>query len=264
MKTAPNRLRHILGSLHCTLDGLSDGQLLARFVAGQDEVAFARLVRVHGPMVMSVCRRVLQHAQDAEDAFQATFLILARKGRAVAHGDALGGWLCRVAYRTALEARAMRARRRTREKQVDTVPHPEVPPAEPRDWQAVLDQELSRLPEKYQTAIVLCDLEARSRRDAAVQLGIAEGTLSSRLAYGGKMLAARLARRGVTLGAGALAAALSDAVASAAVPWPLVSKTAKAAALVAVGQLATVSTPVTVLMKGVQNAMILITDRAPT
>jgi RNA polymerase sigma factor (sigma-70 family) len=258
MKTAPNnRLRQILDSLHSALDGLSDGQLLARFMAGQDELAFARLVRVHGPMVMTVCKRVLQHAQDAEDAFQATFLILARKGRTVVHVDALAGWLYRVAYRTAMEARAMRARRREREKQVDAVPHPEIPPAESRDWQAVLDHELSRLPQKYQTAIVLCDLEARSRRDAALQLGIAEGTLSSRLAYGRKLLAARLARRGVTLGAGALAAALSDAIASAAVPWPLVSKTAKAAAIVAAGQLAAVSAPVAGLMKGVLKAMFL-------
>jgi predicted DNA-binding protein (UPF0251 family) len=149
----------------------------------------------------------------------------------------------------------MRARRRAKEKSVDAVPPPEVGAADTQDWRPVLDHELSRLPEKYQAPLVLCDLEARPRKEVARQLGIPEGTLSSRLANGRKLLAARLARRGVTLAGGALAAALVEGVSSAHVPGPLVSDTAKAATLVAAGQLAGISTPVTVLMKGVLKAM---------
>ncbi len=137
------------------------------------------------------------------------------------------------------------------------LPEPTTVAAEPQDWRGLLDDELSRLPEKYQTAIILCDLEVRPRKEVAQQLGIPEGTLSSRLANGRKMLAARLARRGVTLAGGALAAALSQSVLSAHVPGPLVSGTAKAAALVAAGQLAAVSTPVAVLMKGVMQTMFM-------
>jgi RNA polymerase sigma factor (sigma-70 family) len=257
MEMATNRLRKVLGDLRSSVDTLSDGQLLARFAVGRDEVAFARLVRRHGPMVLGVCRRVLQHRQDAEDAFQATFLILARKAGSVLNREAVGSWLYRVAYRTAGEARAMRARRRAKERQVDQVPQPVVQAAEVHDWRPILDHELSRLPQKYQAAIVLCDLEAKSRKEAAQQLGIAEGTLSSRLASGRGLLAARLARRGVTLGAGGLVATLSAGVLSAHVPGSLVSDTAKAAALVAAGQLAAVSTPVAVLMKGALKTMLM-------
>ena len=236
---------------------MTDGELLATFVADRDEDAFAQLVRRHGPMVMGVCRRLLHHAEDAEDVFQATFLILARKAATVVNRDAVGSWLYRVAFRTAQEARAMRRRRRAREQQLAEASHPATAAAEVQDWRPVLDQELSRLPEKYQAPIVLCDLEAGTRKQVARQLGIAEGTLSSRLAHGRKLLAARLIKRGVTLGAGGLVAELTAGLASAQVPGSVVSKTAKAAALVAAGRWLMVSASVAVLTKGALKAMFM-------
>jgi RNA polymerase sigma factor (sigma-70 family) len=208
-------------------------------------------------MVLGVCRRVLGDFHDAEDAFQATFLVLARKAASVVKGESVGCWLYGVAYRTAREASALRARRRARERPMKDIAHPEVVPAEAQDWRPLLDRELSRLPEKYRAAVVLCDLEGRTRREAARLLGLCEGTLSSRLATARQMLARRLARCGLALSGGALAAALSQGATSAQVPAALVSATAKAALLVAAGQMTAVSTPAVVLMKGVMKAMLL-------
>jgi RNA polymerase sigma factor (sigma-70 family) len=236
---------------------LSDGQLLARFVAARDEASFAALLRRHGPMVLGVCRRVLRHAHDAEDAFQATFLVLARKAHSVVRRESVGCWLYGVAYRTALDAGTRIARRHAREKQVQDMPHPVVAPAEQLDWRPLLDRELSRLPEHYRSAIVLCDLEGRSRREAARLLGVPEGTLSSRLATGRKMLARRLTDCGLALSAAAMTAVLGETTASAQVPAALAQTTAQAAALVASGQLAGVSAPAVALMKGVIEAMLV-------
>jgi len=246
-----NRLRQTLEQF-CQLalaDG--DGSLLGRFLATRDEAAFAALVRRHGPMVWGVCRRVLRHEQDAEDAFQATFLVLARKARSVVKRDSLGSWLYSVAYHLALKARAVGARRRAHETQVDEIPHPEVAAPEPRDWLPTLDRELERLPEKYRAAVVLCELEGLPRREAARQLGLPEGTLSSRLATARRLLAKRLARCGFSLPGGALALALGEGVVRA-VPAPLVEATVHAAA----GRV-TVSAPVSLLIKGVFNLMFL-------
>src|SRR5260370_32911757 len=154
MHMTTHRLQKVLVNLRLSCDTLPDGQLLARFVAGQDEAAFATLVRRHGPMVLGVCRRVLRHSQDAEDVFQATFLILARKAASVLKREAIGSWLYRVAYRAAQEARVMRARRRAQERPRDSAPQPSVPAAEVQDWRPVLGQELRSLPETYQAAIV--------------------------------------------------------------------------------------------------------------
>ena len=147
--------------------GPTDAELLQLYLDGGDGAAFAALVRRHGAMVLGVCRRVLRHEQDAEDAFQAAFLVLARKAASVGRRELLGNWLYGVAYRTALAARARSARRAAREKQVKEMPHPEVGPEE--SWQdlvPVLDRELARLPEKYRLPVVLCELEGRSRKDA--------------------------------------------------------------------------------------------------
>jgi RNA polymerase sigma factor (sigma-70 family) len=255
---ATNRLHKAIGYLQAALaPPETDAQLLARFLACRDEAAFAALVRRHGPMVLGVCRRVLRHAQDAEDAFQAAFLVLARKAGSVLKGAAVGSWLYMVAYRTAQRARARQARRQARERQVDEMPHPPVQPEQAQDWLPLLDDELGRLPEKYRAPVVLCDLQGQSRREAARQLKVPDGTLSRRLAAGRRLLAERLSRRGVTLSGGALAAALSAGAASAQVAAPLVVATAKAAVFVAAGHLAAVSTPVAVLTRGVLRAMFL-------
>src|SRR5205807_6916674 len=134
------------------------GELLLRFVLRRDEGAFSALVRRYGPMVLAVCRRVLRHEQDAEDAFQATFLVLARKARAVRKRQALASWLYQVAYRTAQQVYIARQRRRLRETQWEVLPDVAIPPAEAQDWRPLLDGELNRLPERYRAAVVLCDL----------------------------------------------------------------------------------------------------------
>jgi RNA polymerase sigma factor (sigma-70 family) len=243
----------------CLADGggLSDGQLLGRFIDGREGAAFAALVRRHGPMVLGVCRRVLGNVHDADDAFQAAFLILARKAASVVKREAVASFLYGVAYRTAVRARVRALRRRAIERQVEDMPDPEVPPAEAQDWRPVLDRELSRLPEKYRAPLVLCDLECKTRREAARQLGLVEGTLASRLATARRMLARRLVRCGVTLSGGALAVALAEGAASAAVPPGLVVTTVKAAASVAAGRTAGLATPAAVLMNEVLRAMLM-------
>jgi RNA polymerase sigma factor (sigma-70 family) len=194
---------------------LSDSDLLGRFLARRDEAAFEALVQRHGAMVLGVCLRVVGQAQDAEDAFQATFLVLARKAASVQPPAAVGRWLYGVAYRTALKARAAAAKRRAKERQA---PSPGAPHAQDCgvEIRAVLDQELSRLPEDYRAAVVLCDLEGLTRREAALHLGWPEGTVAGRLARARDLLASRLTRRGVALAAGGLATVLADEIASAA------------------------------------------------
>jgi RNA polymerase sigma factor (sigma-70 family) len=250
-------LRQLLDHFQEAGGGLTDAQLLSRFIAARDESSFAALVRRHGPMVLGVCRRLLHDFHHAEDAFQATFLVLARKAASVAKREAVVSWLYGVAYRTALEAREVHARRRARERPMNDVPPPAVAPPEAQDWRPLLDRELNRLPEKYRAAIVLCDLEGRTRKEAARLLRVAEGTLSSRLATGRNLLAKRLAGCGLALSGGALAVAMGQGVASAQVPAPLVNSTAQAAALVAAGQVAGVSTSAVVLMRGVMKAMLM-------
>jgi RNA polymerase sigma factor (sigma-70 family) len=237
---------------------LSDDRLLDRFLAEHDETAFEALVRRHGPMVMGVCRRVLHNAHDAEDAFQATFLVLVRKAASIVPRALLANWLYGVAYRTALGARTANARRRAKER--------EMPRREALDediWsklRPLLDHELSHLPDKYRVPIVLCDLEGKSRKDAARQLGWLEGTLSGRLARARVLLAKRLAARGLALSGGALASSLSSSTALAGVPTPLVMSTVKAATLLAGGSITAagvVPVKVAVLVHGVLRAMMM-------
>ncbi len=207
--------------------GLTDGQLLGHFVARGDEFAFEALVRRHGPMVLGVCRRIVGNVHDAEDSFQATFLLLARKAASLAEGERVGGWLHGVACRAALKAREANARRRRVECQVETMPQPAVAAEVPDDGGRLLDHELDRLPEIYRVPVVLCELEGRSRREVARQLALPEGTLSSRLAKARRLLARRLARHGL-LGGGLAALAAGRAAAS--VPARLVESTVGAAA----------------------------------
>src|SRR4051812_14924501 len=150
----------------------SDGALVEAFVRRRDEAAFEALLRRHGPMVLGVCRRVLGNVQDAEDAFQATFLVLVRKGASIMPREMVGNWLHGVAFRTALEAKKMTARRRAKERDVADVPRPASSPTDV--WKEILpllDQELGRLADKYRVPIVLCDLEGKTHKEAARQLG---------------------------------------------------------------------------------------------
>jgi RNA polymerase sigma factor (sigma-70 family) len=240
---------------------LADGQLLDRFVERREEAVFEAIVRRHGPMVWGVCRRVLRDHHDTEDAFQATFLVLARKAASVMPREKLGNWLYGVAYQTAMKARAMRAKRRGRERQVSEMPEPEVASHDPRDELAEsLDGELSRLSEKYRTPIVLCDLEGRSHKEAASQLGWPIGTVSSRLSRARSMLAKRLTRRGLSLSGGSLALLLAQESASASMPTRFIGPTARAASLYAAGGAATagaVSAGVVALTEEVMKMMLL-------
>src|SRR5207249_4451809 len=180
-----------------------DAQLLKRFAADHDETAFAALVQRHGPMVLGVCRRVLQDAHAAEDAFQATFLVLVRRARSIARPELLGNWLYGVAYRTAVRAKQNAARRNAYERQA--MPMLTAEPTQEvarREVMAVLDEEMNRLPEKYRAPLVLCYLEGCTNEEAARQLGHPTGSMSGLLSRGRELLRKRLTRRGVLVSAG--------------------------------------------------------------
>ena len=177
----------------------ADAELVRRFVADRDGPAFGALVRRHGPMVFGVCRRVLRDWHLAEDAFQAAFLVLARRASAITPPGAVAGWLHGVAYRVSKDARRSALRRFNRERTVAEVPEAAAPVCNSADddLAEVIDAELQKLPAKYRELLVACDLEGRARQPVAESLGIPEGTLSSRLTTARRMLADRLARRGV-------------------------------------------------------------------
>ncbi len=235
----------------------SDDRLLHAFVTSRDETAFAALVRRYGPMVGAVCRRVLGHEQDAEDAFQATFLVLAQKAARLRKKTALASFLHGTAYRISLQAKRATARRRKHEGRAPG--RPSFNPSDELSWRevrALVDEEVARLPEKYRSAFILCCLESVSQVEAAQRLGIKEGTLSSRLSRARERLGQRLARRGVDLTAVLAAMALSVHSASALSPM-LMPSTIKAALAMAAGeQLASVaSASVTEMVKSATEAM---------
>src|SRR5262245_24429307 len=220
-------------------DNCSDAQLLQRFARDRDEAAFEALVRRHGSLVWGVCRRVLRHTQDAEDAFQATFLTLTRKPSSIRRGDSVASWLFGVARRVARRAADLRSRARIRE----APPRPsdtDNPPAEAalRELQAILQEEVAGLPEKLRAPFVLCCLEGKSKAEAAKDLGWKEGTVSGRLAAARKQLQRRLTRRGVSLSASLCAGVLTQDTSGAAVPAALVAATVRAASQVAAGKAA--------------------------
>jgi RNA polymerase sigma factor (sigma-70 family) len=262
---ATNQLRRVIQTLGmATLsqegEGLSDGQLLESYVHSREEAAFAALVRRHGPMVWGVCRRVLRGHQDAEDAFQATFLVLVRKAAAVVPREMVAPWLYGVAHQTALKARANAARRWAREKQVRVMPEPSVErPSLVDDLLAQLDQELSRLPDKYRAVIVLCDLHGKTRKEAARHFRLPEGTVASRLATARAMLARRLSRSVGAVSGAAVAAVLAQQAATAGVPLAVTSSTIRAASLFAAGQAAAgvLSVKAVALAEGVLKTMLL-------
>jgi RNA polymerase sigma-70 factor (ECF subfamily) len=238
----------------------TDGQLLHRFASRQDEAAFTALLRRHGPMVLGVCRRVLPNPDDAEDAFQATFLVLALKAGSVADSGLLGNWLHGVACRTALKARADAARRRVKERVAEfRVATDTTTEAVWADLRPVLDEEVNRLPGKYRLPFVLCYLEGRTNAEAAGLLGCPEGTVASRLAWARQRLRSRLARRGLAPCAGLLAAGLPPQAVPAPVPPELVGSTMRAATLVAAGKTAGAAVPakVVALAEGVLHTMLM-------
>ena len=227
----------------------TDAGLIADFLQSGAQDSFAELVRRHGPAVLGVCQRFLGPTPDAEDAFQATFLVLVRRARGTEWREALGPWLYGVALRVARKARAVRARRRTNERQAppmtDTA---SAPSTEPDDSAVIVDEELAALPATYRLPLVLCEIQGRSRRDAARELEIAEGTLSSRLARGRKMLRARLVRRGVVPTVSGLAVT---------VPAGLASATARNAVHVLTCAVGAVPAGVLALTEGVVKTMIV-------
>lgn len=260
---AVRRINEVVEYLRRTLllhggAGLTDGQLLGCFIEQGDEAALAALVRRHGPLVWSVCRRVLGNHHDAEDAFQATFLVLVRRAVSVVPRDMVANWLYGVASRIARKAKATRTKRRSRESQPQQMPEPVEPELDRgNDVHHQLHVALAGLPDKFRCPIILCYLEGKTRTEASRQLGVPEGTLAAWLARGRAMLAKRLSRRGLALSAGALTAALVQSTASASVPVSLASSTMQAAALLATGQAvsAVISTRVVALMEGVMKGM---------
>jgi RNA polymerase sigma factor (sigma-70 family) len=241
-------------------DGFSDAHLLERFVHHGDEAAFELLLWRHGPMVWGLCRRILHDHHEAEDAFQATMLVLARKAGSIGHYHSVASWLYKVAYRIALRARAGSGRRARLEKQLRLLPRSEGfrDPEHPADLRQVIDEELIRLPEKYRAPVVLCYLQNKTNEEAAKLLRWPVGTVKTRLLQAREFLGQRLRRRGMTLSGAALAAVLAPPAAEAALPAGLLNATLGAAFVVPaakVGALGLVSTRGILLMEGALKAM---------
>jgi RNA polymerase sigma factor (sigma-70 family) len=236
--------------------GVTDGELLERFASRRDEAAFAELLRRHGAMVLSVCRSLLRQTQDAEDAFQATFLVLVRRAGFLKKSACLGNWLYGVACRTAWSARRSSARRQARERRLAMMQTNESGEAATTpELQAVLCEEVERLPDKYRAPLVLCYFHGKTNEEAARRLGCPKGTVLSRLARARDKLRSRLVKRGVTLPAAGLTTVLTNHVVTAAPPAALLASTIKAASLVATANAGAAGLAVTALTEGVLQAM---------
>ena len=239
-----------------TVAGLGEGQLLDRFAVDGDEVAFEALVARHGPMVLGVCRRSLRDEHAAEDAFQATFLVLARKAGTLRRPDRLGPWLHGVARKVSARSRAVAARREAREARAGVPDAVDLPPdadLQRRAVAAAIHDEIARLPESYRAPIVLCSLQGLSHDEAARHLAWPVGTVRGRLARARALLKSRLARRGFGLAAGGLATELSSA--SAAVSPAFIAATAALAASARLGSAGMIPAAVSFLSHGVLSAM---------
>jgi zinc protease len=266
---ASERLGSVIQSLQClfgtgTVTALSEAQLLERFVSVRDEAAFEAILTRHGPMVLGVCRRILDDPHDVDDAFQATFLILVKKAGSIRDRDVLGTWLYGVARRVAVRARVNARRRRICERTTGTKTEASANGIgarrlEAEELRSLIDHELERLPQKYRTPLVLCDLEGQSHEQAAAQLRCPVGTVKSRLARGRERLRWRLVRCGVAPTAG-LAAPLLAADPASAVPAALIHATIRGASRLAAGQGLTftagaLSSGVAALCQGAMGAM---------
>ena len=246
-----------------TLAGLSDREILGRFVDDRDEAAFEALLSRHGPMVLNVCRQVLRDPDDVEDAFQGTFLALACKANSLWIGESLGPWLYRVASRVAARARADRRRRGDREKcggpSPDFLSEPDCRDSpDGDDIPRIVHEELGRLPERLRAPVVLCHLEGMTHEQAAGQLGCPIGTIRSRLARARALLHRRFARRGIVTSAGAFGTILATDASASAVPQHLLSSLSRIASRLAAGTVPTwvgwgPSARVVALLEGVLN-----------
>jgi RNA polymerase sigma factor (sigma-70 family) len=234
------------------LHQLGDGQLLERFATRHSEGAFAVLVERHGPLVHGLCRRILNDAHDAEDAFQATFLVLAKKAHTIHKHQSLASWLYKVAYRIALRARADISRRRAQEMEAVPTALPPMPAdVSRRELGEVLDEEVQRLPEKYRAPVTLCYLQGQTNEQAAQQLSCPTGTVKIRLMRARDLLRKRLTRRGIGLTLAGLTTLFLENAAQAAAPAALVNATVSAATT------GGVSAPVAGLVKGTLTGMCL-------
>jgi RNA polymerase sigma factor (sigma-70 family) len=258
--TAPlgTLLRHVktLAAGRC-VQQWSDQQLLEDFAARGNESAFSALVSRHGPMVLRVCRRVLNHEQDAEDAFQATFFVLAQNTDSIRKREALANWLHGVAYRTAMKAKRGAARRRNHEARLRAVTPKTAAAPTWNEVQAVLDEEVQRLPQRFREAFVLCVLEGKGGAEVAAELGYKVGTVKSRVNRARRLLQEQLARRGIKLSALLAALAVAESAAQA-VPAPLTREAIRIGLLVAAGSPAAGLIPphLATLAQGVTGAML--------
>lgn len=231
-----------------------DGTLLQNFTDQGDARAFEQLVVRHGPMVLGVCRRMLRDAHAADDAFQATFLVLVRKATTLQQPEQLGNWLYGVAYRIAARARLQSVRRADHELRFSTMPETNhTQDVERRELQEVLDEELNRLPREHRDLLVLCYLQGKTNAEAARMLGYPAGSISGKLATAREKLRSRLKRRGVVASAALFGTLLLSSTARSAVPAPLLRATVDAAMSTAAGSLAvgTVSSHVAELAQSV-------------
>lgn len=255
----PPVLRHIRKLMGVAdASELTDAQLVKRYTVLGEEAAFEILLQRHAPMVLAVCRRLLVDAADVEDAFQATFLVLARRAASISWRESLGCWLYGVAYRVALKARVRSAVRRVREQEAASMSFPIVAAADPLpDLRPVLDEEVQGLPVKYREPLVLCYLEGKTNEEAAHQLGCPTGTIKTRLTKARELLRRRLTRRGLALSATAMGTVLSANLASAAVSASLLISTLDAAMRFAAGQAAAGAVPASAaaLAEGVLQTM---------
>jgi RNA polymerase sigma factor (sigma-70 family) len=236
----------------CLCESVPDDELVSRYTHEQDQAAFTELVRRHGPMVLSVSRRVLRNSADADDVFQATFMVLARRASSIHPQGAVGRWLHGVALRTAKEALRRAARRRAKESRV--VPREEIPESALSDVRPILDAELARLPKQFAQVLILCDMEGRTRPEVAALLHVPEGTVASRLSRAREMLAARLTRRGIALSVGAVVSLIASDAGAVTSP-ELLAGTAKVAFAFGTGKIAdSVSPGALTLANAVLNA----------
>jgi RNA polymerase sigma factor (sigma-70 family) len=254
---AENVLRHLQHLLGASGAPLDDARLLERYVIHHDQDAFAELVARHGPLVFGLCRRVLRDAHDAEDVFQATFLVLARKAAAIRKPQSLSCWLHGVAYRLAVKAKVEADKRHEHERRASPVRQSQDPDLSWSDVRGLIDEELQRLPQTLRLPLVLCYLQGETQDEAARRLGWPRGTLKRRLERGRHRLRIRLIQRGVTLGAGLLTAALTESAMGATIPTVLKTITVRAGMLFTTQEVGAITaTRAALLAKGALSTML--------